>query len=454
MTETSLDEILACPRCDKTPLEAVDDGWRCGACDVTYPAVNGLPWLFAEPSSSLQEWRNRLHMALQKTGHEIEGLDAELKAKDLRSLTRRRIERYRDCVKAHQQKLKRLVEPLYDAPLSGDYASYLALRTRLPPDQGLNTYYANIHRDWCWGDEENRASIDCLRDVMNESASLGRVLVLGSGAGRLAWDIAREFDCDEVVAVDFNPLLVFVTQKMLAGEKLKMYEFPLAPAALEDDAVLRTLQAPGTLDTPFSLLLADALRPPFAAGSFDTVVTPWLIDIISEEFSVFARRINQLLGDGGRWLNFGSLAFDSPRHSLRLSPEEVKAVVAESGFSDPFVSQRTIPYMCSPASRHGRREKVFTFSCFREKKAKAPARHQALPDWIVTGKAPVPLSQSFRTQAMTTKIYAYIMSLIDGRRSIQDMAKVLEKHQLMERGEATEAIRAFLTRMYDDAGRS
>jgi hypothetical protein len=81
----------------------------------------------------------------------------------------------------------------------------------------------------------------------------------------------------------------------------------------------------------------------------------------------------------------------------------------------------------------------------------SPKRHRALPDWIVTGKEPVPLSNSFRTQAMSTQIYAFIMSLIDGKRTVQDMAQVLEKQKLMSRAEAEPAIRSFLTRMYDDA---
>ena len=109
--------------------------------------------------------------------------------------------------------------------------------------------------------------------------------------------------------------------------------------------------------------------------------------------------------------------------------------------------------MCSPASRHGRQEKVFSFAAFKERDAESPARHRALPDWIVTGKEPVPLSQSFRTQAMTTQIYSFIMSLIDGKRSIREMAAVLEKQRLMTREEAEPAIRAFLNRMYDDAQR-
>jgi hypothetical protein len=43
------------------------------------------------------------------------------------------------------------------------------------------------------------------------------------------------------------------------------------------------------------------------------------------------------------------------------------------------------------------------------------------------------------------------MSLIDGKRTVQDMAQVLEKQKLMSRAEAEPAIRSFLTRMYDDA---
>jgi hypothetical protein len=253
--------------------------------------------------------------------------------------------------------------------------------------------------------------------------------------------------------MDFNPLLMLVAQAVTRGDSLKLYEFPIAPLALEDDAVLRSLTAPEVADDRFHLVLGDALRAPFPDQSFDTVVTPWLIDIITDDLPILAARINNLLAENGRWVNFGSLAFSSPERARRYSPEETKAIVAESGFSDPYVSQKTIPYMCSPASRHGRREKVFSFSAYKERGVQKPERHKALPDWIVTGKEPVPLSPSFRTQAMTTQIYSFIMSLIDGKRSIKEMAIVLEKQKLMSKEEAEPAIRSFLTRMYDDSQR-
>ena len=450
---TELNALLACPRCDKTPLEPTGERLHCKACKVDFPSVGGIPWMFAEPQATLGEWRGRLQFALQQLGHEIAGLERELKSDDMTSLARRRVDRYKKCVDSHRRKLQKLLRPLEVQSMQGSFESYLALRTRLPTDQGLNTYYSNIHRDWAWGDEENQASLKQVQAVLHDHAELGNVLVLGAGAGRLAYDIHRTMACAATVAMDFNPLLMMVARAVTQGEKLSLYEFPIAPRALEDDAVLRKLAAPEVVGDGFHLVLGDALRPPFPEMSFDTVVTPWLIDIITEDLPVLAARINRLLKTDGRWVNFGSLAFSSPQKARHYSPEEVKAIVAESGFSDPYVSQATIPYMCSPASRHGRQERVFTFSAYKERDASRPERHKALPDWIVTGNDPVPLSPSFRQQAMTTQIYSFIMSLIDGRRSIKDMAVVLESQKLMTKEEAEPAIRSFLTKMYDDSQR-
>ena len=62
-----LEEILACPRCDKTPLAANDGAYRCDACKVDFPSIDGIPWLFAEPQATLGKWRGRLQFAQKFT---------------------------------------------------------------------------------------------------------------------------------------------------------------------------------------------------------------------------------------------------------------------------------------------------------------------------------------------------------------------------------------------------
>ena len=182
-------------------------------------------------------------------------------------------------------------------------------------------------------------------------------------------------------------------------------------------------------------------------------MTPWLIDILPVEFSELAARINGLLNEDGRWINFGSLAFAGPQRAQRYSLEETLQLVASQGFSEPDWREDSLPYMCSPASRHGRQELVVTFAADKRENAVRPARHTALPEWLVTGKEAVPVLREFQMQAASTRIYAFVMGMIDGRRSIRDMAKLMEQQKLMSREEAEASIRGFLTRMFDDSQR-
>lgn len=452
--EHQLSELIACPRCDKSPLAESSGGYRCSACKIDFPSVGGIPWMFAEPDASLGEWRNRLHYAIQQLSNDALRITNELKIAELPSLTRQRLEQQLQAINDHKSTLREILTPVDIQSSQASYESYLALRTRLPTDQGISNYYTNLHRDWVWGDEENAASLEQIRTVIKDEQSLGTTLVLGAGACRLAYDLHTELATDQCVALDFNPLLLLVAKSLMEGKQQELYEFPLAPKSIKDFAVLRTLSAPQAVRDGFHFILGDVLRPPFASGAFDTIVTPWLIDIVSEDLPIQTARINRLLKPDGRWINFGSLAFSHAMQSRRYSTEETVAIVEQTGFKSPRISENTIPYMCSPASRHGRRESVFTFSAQKLKDVDTPARHKALPDWIVTGKEPVPLLDTFQSQAMSTRIYAFIMSLIDGKRTIADMAKILEDQKLMTAEEALPAIRTFMTRMHDDAQRS
>ncbi|MCB1597416.1 MAG: PqqD family protein, partial [Gammaproteobacteria bacterium] len=149
----------------------------------------------------------------------------------------------------------------------------------------------------------------------------------------------------------------------------------------------------------------------------------------------------------------GSLSFAQALTSQRYSLEETLAIVMDTGFAEPDVREDDIPYMCSPASRHGRLENVITIVADKTRSEPQPARHRALPDWLISGTQPVPLLPAFELQTMTTRIYAFIMGMIDGRRSIRDMAKLLADQRLMSRDEAEPAVRNFLIRMHEDSQR-
>jgi uncharacterized protein YbaR (Trm112 family) len=453
MSETlEFESLLACPRCDRALSSETANCYRCEGCSVEYPCIDGIPWLFAEPTASLADWRSRVNFSLQTLAQEHRQLSAAAKAENIGELTRRRLTTVAHATEDHAKRLESLMAPLRLEPRGANFATHLAFRTRLPSDQGLMTYAYNIHRDWSWGSEENDASFGIVRAALN-GASPGKTLVLGAGAGRLAYDLHMQTSSKATVVLDFNPFLLLLAQRITRGETIELYEFPLAPKSIDQYAVLRQLSAEQRCREGLHFVLADAHRPPFVHGGFDTIVTPWLVDILPERFESLCQRINSLLADGGRWINFGTLSFHVGDPTLRYSTEECVEIIAAAGFDTPKMEETSMPYLCSPASRHGRREQILSWRTIKQRDLPAPPRHEALPDWIVRGQDPVPLLESFEQQATSTRIRAFTMSLIDGRRSLRDMAQVFVDQKLLTFEEAEAAIRAALIKMYESAQR-
>jgi len=442
-------ELLACPRCDAKPLIFTEKAYTCKSCKNTYPLLEGIPFLFAEPAFSLGEWRERLNHQLVQFKSDADAINRELKQTKLLAPTRQRLQRVSESYTDQVFRLQELLSSLDVEGMQANFETYMALKTRLPQSQGLTTYYANMHRDWCWGEKENELSAQQVIKAIGSGAA-GRTLVLGAGACRLAYDVHQQGKTDLTVALDINPLLLLSAKKIMNGTPVELYEFPIAPKTVDDQAILRHLTAPEVVNADFYFVLGDALHPPFPPTSFDTIITPWLLDIIPEDLRAFAPRINRLLKQGGKWINFGSLSFMHESLARCYGLDEIALISREAGFESFQAEETEMPYMQCPESRHGRIEQVITFQATKHKKAPRPKRYQSLPEWIVKGDTPVPQLQSFQMQAMATRIHAFIMALVDGRRSVKDMALMLEQQRLMPREEAEPAIQAFLTKMYEE----
>jgi len=117
---------------------------------------------------------------------------------------------------------------------------------------------------------------------------------------------------------------------------------------LASHAILRKLRAPAPAGPGLHVVAADVTRAPFAAGAFDTVITPWLIDVLDDDLAVFARRVNRWLRPGGRWVNSGSLAFSADDPVRRYALEEVREIVAASGFAPSSPRRPRCPTCAHP----------------------------------------------------------------------------------------------------------
>jgi hypothetical protein len=423
----------------------------CGSCSSGFPVIGELPWLFADPRQALGEWRNRLSLLVQHLASEATAMRAESQAPGLPGATLRRLAHVAAAHEDQIAKLQALLAPLGMDQASAAEGTLRGLGTRLPTEQGLTNYYVNLHRDWNWGDAENAAALDEIRAVLGGGiGGLGRTLVQGAGAGRLAYDLHAAGDAPLTVATDFNPLLLFAAREIFAGREVQLYEFPIAPKDIESHAVLRRLAAPATARAGLELVAADALQPPFADGAFDTVITPWFVDIIGEPFSRVAARVNLLLKPGGRWINFGSLAFSRAAFAERLSLEEVAELLPTAGFGPAKTQEASIPYMQSPASRHARVERVITWVTAKTSEPTQAPRQRVLPEWLLHSDKPVPRTRAVEMQQVTSRIHAFLLALINGERSMRDMARVLVEQRLMPPQEAEPAVRLFLARLNEE----
>lgn len=441
-------ELLRCPRC--RGRLAAEGTVRCADCPAVYPSLAGIPWLFPDPDAALGEWRARTHGFLAVLESQAAHYRAALTDDVVRASTRNRLKLLAAGCADHARRLRALLAPLIDDAPAAAPELYSALGTTLPAGQGLTGYYANLHRDWCWGDAENEAGFRLVDEALGP-APPGRTLLLGVGAGRLAYDLHRRRKPPVLLAADINPLFLLAASRLLAGETLELYEFPIAPRDVVSHVILRRLQAPAPAGPGLQLVHADVTHAPFAEGAFDTVITPWLIDVLDDDFAVFARRVNRWLRPGGRWINSGSLAFSPDDPARRYATEEVRELVADSGFEAPLPTEAVVPYLCSPASRHGRAESVVTFAATKLTEVERPAPARRGPDWLARVDVPVPLLSALQRRQLEVRVVAFVAGLVDGRRSVQDIAAVLVERRMMTAEEAVPAVRGFLRRLHDES---
>jgi len=451
--EPEIASLLACPACGGELHQLPSDELACVACRREYPQLDGTPWLFAEPELAMAEWRTRLRLLIEHLRRDAALYRRELAREPLQALTRRRLSLLADALDDHAGRIEGLLVPLAADARREPLEVLLALGTQLPASQGLSTYYANVHRDWAWGAAENAAAANMVTAVLQPGGPARRMLVLGAGAGRLAFDLHQARTSATTVALDFNPLLVAIARRVSSGERVALYEFPIAPRRIEDHAALRELEAPEPARPGLAFVLGDGLMAPFQPAAFDVVLTPWFADIVPDELPVLMRRINHLLVPGGRWAFFGSLAWADRAPASCYSLEELLALAPAAGFEPGPALERPIPYMQSPASRHARLESTIAFAAVKRHDVPQPPRARLLPEWLERTDVPVPALPEFREQSLSTRVYAFIMAMIDGRRSIEDMAALMQEQRLMTKADAVPAIRQFLARMQDDAKR-
>jgi len=441
----TLTDLFCCPRCAGA-LAGVDEGWRCGRCDGSYPTLGGVPCLVEDPALWRTLWLRRLDDYSSGVEARLQTLQQEADAPDLFPRTRQRLLRVGAGFAAQLAAVDGLFEPLH---AGADLLPGLAIPSR--PELGSHAAilecYEHVFRDWVWGARECAETLDFL--FSSERArpdSLGRTAVYGAGAGRLAVDLHQTRPRGETLALDVNPLPFLVADRLLSGETVELPEFPVDPDGEDAVVVPRSITVPFAVRDGFSLLFADALRPPFPPASLDTVVTVWFIDVARSDVRQTAAAINRVLRPGGLWLNVGPLRFHSVL-SRSYTIEEVHDIVAASAFEVGPPERRAIPYFDSPVSGSRRTDTVYRFAARKVGEAAPVDIPDPVPPWIRNSLEPIPITPSLISLGRTSMFTTGVLSMIDGQRSIADVARELGRAWGVEPGRLQDELRAFLARL-------
>ncbi|MGI9259871.1 MAG: hypothetical protein ACR2QQ_13635, partial [Gammaproteobacteria bacterium] len=189
-----------------------------------------LPWLFPYPENAFLDWNARFNSFLQSNLSEQFRLNTALETGRTGVLARKRLTSLYQAKEAQRAQILSLLEPLgLDSLENSEVAC--ALYGALPKIQGLSSYYGNIFRDWAWENGENEellGSVELALEHANRD-QIGKVLTLGAGSCRLPYDLHRRHSPELSVAVDINPLLLLLASRVIQGETVPMYEFPVAP---------------------------------------------------------------------------------------------------------------------------------------------------------------------------------------------------------------------------------
>ena len=347
-------------------------------------------------------------------------------ALDLAPLARERCLGMIDAVRGQTADILQIMKPLLPgpAPETGTTANEEPRGFPWPL-----THTHNLFRDWGWPsdpDGENEKAVAMVEAVLQDQP-LGQAIVIGAGGCRLAYDLHRHDPESEILVVDIDPLLFAVAHDVIRGGSIRLRE-----ANAEIDEIERidrpwTLKAPhGPLDADrFHFVLADGLEPPLTPATFDTVITPWFIDLIPPDLRDFISTVHRLLKPSGRWLSLGPLRYAPERPvSRRFSREEVLDLAQRAGFHVDAWRTDSVPYLVSKLSARGRVEWVLAFSATKLADPSSPSTNDRPPAWLLFRHLRIP---TFATQATAGKdpLAKIVFSAIDGRRTLDDLTSIV-----------------------------
>ena len=206
------EHLLACPRCQADVSSGLDvDQQHCQACDTYFFDLAGVPCWFPFGIEQKLIWQHHLAVAKQMAEQNQQIMQDTMATPYLLQASHQRIQK---IAQAGENSFSVIESMMQTAGLEASLSPMLS-----PQDAGvMNKYFSLLHRDWSWQQmrekpqlDENMQQLQLLSEVVEatfEKQPIGNTLVIGGGAGRLAFEFHKKFQPVSTTVLDFNPVLV------------------------------------------------------------------------------------------------------------------------------------------------------------------------------------------------------------------------------------------------------
>ncbi|KAF2271290.1 methyltransferase-like protein [Westerdykella ornata] len=225
-----------------------------------------------------------------------------------------------------------------------------ALEDEEDADFGLvDLAFGHLSRDWSTQGAKERQAVfprvlDGLERHFGGKGRGKKVLVPGSGMGRLASDIADLGYDVTANELDYGSILAY---HLLTNHTHSLHQHTLQPFATKWTHQANPSSRYTALTVPdhwpnksVKLVEGDFLNMFPEDAEFDAVVTLFFIDM-SDNVIDFLSNIHRLLKPGGVWINLGPLKWGT-HSALQLSAEEVLQLADVLGFDVDQTSRKSI----------------------------------------------------------------------------------------------------------------
>jgi SAM-dependent methyltransferase len=304
-------------------LAPVAAGLNCSGCGNRYPTLAGIPILVREPTGYV---RSELAL-LARTSHDARQRRSWLdRIGHNAGVSEASLDRHRDVLDAEvarAETFRGLLEPAAQALADEAGDSLAAQRSGWT----LDALLPYLLRDWTDTSELEAMAArigTALRQALPDPSGKS-VVFAACGAGGLLAELPPEFK--RVLGFDLTLPVLAAARHLLDGKSLDL----ALPRAINQAGHMTLRRRDGqSSGSPVELVAMDAFDTAFADGSVDCIVTAFLIDLIPEPRRL-AHEIHRILATDGVWINYGP---SGPLKAfLRFDQTETAAFLEAAGFT-------------------------------------------------------------------------------------------------------------------------